>query len=1421
MITTEAKTTASHHQPQTGQPFFHKERRGTFFSATDTDIQTKPFFTITHAASNNGFGKIQPGIKENSFTKKIQTKPFVAAKGLTIGQPNDPYEKEADAMADQVVQRLSEDSIQKKRDMPIFSITPFLQKKCEACEEEDKLQKKEDRFTQRKSEVEPVADNTFQTSLKTIIPPVTNPVSSIAPVQTKCAATEKENLSRKNEEEENQRESGLELQRNTELNLPDPPQDENNNTNTTINLKCEACEQEEKLQKSELKEEAEMPAVMTKSDENMPTDFSGLESQLSSSKGSGSPLSAPTRSAMETAFGTDFSKVNIHTDNQAVGMNKSLQAQAFTHGADIYFNEGKYNPASASGQHLLAHELTHVVQQNEANDAKTKNSPNQVSKKISDNGNSIIQRLSLEDLKYASPLYWNYRVTKWAGGKAWQGIQDVNEQFDSLTQSFLNMGKDEYYDIQGETAFSPGLTLLLYMLNYFERNRTNKVPVKIKYGSLGKGTIILEADNNYDFSTSGTYIIGIDHPALQVDTKQKALALEVNLSKNIITGKIGVPKGRNGDEIRENKDMPFISYGGFNYEALYPVIFGEAYDGKNFKTIVYENYLMGGYIKYLVGGYLDIEHQHKILSILSIVDDQYSWLGELDTHITGSETNTLSVERTPGGLLSAESDEMKLDGHWKGQGFTLDGGLHIVYSNKTIEIYGSAKYKSKRAEGAVNIAVLPESKAQMLFRQHVPAKNKEEVTGSKKGEETNFPNDPLALTAWGNFHFKLIDKAKKLSGDAAFAVSPEGYVVTAGQVKLQKDFILMDAQAKEYTLFEDEMSTKIYIGGVPVELSLRGDIKAGYRIGPIAMYELIATGTYSNHPDYASELCLGAKFEMPANLYIQLNLVAAAGISVGYKYLSITFVEVGGKLTGRADLNAYVNAKPSIGVRKEKDGEPEYCLSGKLYAGGELVVSLETGLEISVFRKIKTDSGGEDKKQIGKKDSFANWTLGNFGFELQADYTLGKDEKPEFTFSGGKFDKAGFLRAFNRKSKTDKAAKAKLKGGFEQEGEQKGIAGSESVKDKEISESDQPLGPFELVEDFKMNGTPHKLYLVVSGTEGNPDVKLEMASTREDLIEKINEEIAALEKINSSIWLIVSGELTEEQQKKIQMRINRLIRIREKAEKVKTSVTTKVADPATPTDIAAPGFEALDDEIGDFGDQFGVNDLGDTTGTVPTTDIPTDKPPEGVDIILVLPPQKAVHFRLYKKMVDQGSLQHSTEREERDTNQQTTWDNNIGSSMPRGTYCQGRGLGLTEADIFRPYWSKRYLDASRKSRKKPRESTDIPRMQVDHVIEWQVRPIAGAVWLDLPWNFELMDASSNGSSGPKMKGNIDKERERLAEKTGDNSWLTKDITFTIVTVEGSAAAERWSSEEIEDGDHLDTYRILTGEVNDPEKEKTC
>jgi hypothetical protein len=79
--------------------------------------------------------------------------------------------------------------------------------------------------------------------------------------------------------------------------------------------------------------------------------------------GGGSPLPAGTRAFMEPRFGTDFSGVRLHTDAQAADSTEAIQAQAYTSGSHIVFGPGRYAPETPEGKRLLAHELTHVVQQ--------------------------------------------------------------------------------------------------------------------------------------------------------------------------------------------------------------------------------------------------------------------------------------------------------------------------------------------------------------------------------------------------------------------------------------------------------------------------------------------------------------------------------------------------------------------------------------------------------------------------------------------------------------------------------------------------------------------------------------------------------------------------------------------------------------------------------------------------------------------------------------------------------------------------------------------------------------------------------------------------------------------------------------------------------------------------------------------------
>jgi hypothetical protein len=138
------------------------------------------------------------------------------------------------------------------------------------------------------------------------------------------------------------------------------------NSISTIQRKCAACEKEE-AQSLQRKENAESK--------------SNVDLLVANARTSGgSPMEDPTRSFMESNFGYDFSNVKIHTNDVAAKSAQAINAHAYTSGEDIVFNHGQYSPDTDQGKKLLAHELTHVVQQNS----------------VSNNG-GVIQRKSIRE----------------------------------------------------------------------------------------------------------------------------------------------------------------------------------------------------------------------------------------------------------------------------------------------------------------------------------------------------------------------------------------------------------------------------------------------------------------------------------------------------------------------------------------------------------------------------------------------------------------------------------------------------------------------------------------------------------------------------------------------------------------------------------------------------------------------------------------------------------------------------------------------------------------------------------------------------------------------------------------------------------------------------------------------------------------
>ncbi|PWB55635.1 MAG: hypothetical protein C3F18_05510 [Nitrosomonadales bacterium] len=120
-----------------------------------------------------------------------------------------------------------------------------------------------------------------------------------------------------------------------------------------VQRRCTGCEEELREKKLQAKP---MAVSMSDVDDGFAAGMAGLH-------GRGMPLPLSARGFFEPRFGRDFSAVSIHTGEPAARLARSVGARAFTLGHDIVFGAGEFAPGSAEGQHLLAHELTHVVQQ--------------------------------------------------------------------------------------------------------------------------------------------------------------------------------------------------------------------------------------------------------------------------------------------------------------------------------------------------------------------------------------------------------------------------------------------------------------------------------------------------------------------------------------------------------------------------------------------------------------------------------------------------------------------------------------------------------------------------------------------------------------------------------------------------------------------------------------------------------------------------------------------------------------------------------------------------------------------------------------------------------------------------------------------------------------------------------------------------
>ena len=307
---------------------------------TETNSTTIEKQLSTSGQSTSNPPPLDPPPLSHSFGRisvlPIQTK-------LTIGQPNDKYEQEADRVAEQVMRMPDPRSPSAAITRP--AISPVVQRLCTECDEKLQRQPLEEGEDEEKM-MQPKR-----------IAGLTTPI------------IQRQGIKSEEEEEEALQMKPLAsqitplIQRQAES--PEKEDEEIVQTKPVSHSFGRVSvlpvqRQAESLEEEEKEEETLQPKPTPGQN---PIVSPNLQARITNLQGGGQPLPQASRAHFESRFGTDFSPVRLHTDRRAVDTARDISARAFTLGRNIVFGASQYQPESTEGKRLLAHELTHVVQQ--------------------------------------------------------------------------------------------------------------------------------------------------------------------------------------------------------------------------------------------------------------------------------------------------------------------------------------------------------------------------------------------------------------------------------------------------------------------------------------------------------------------------------------------------------------------------------------------------------------------------------------------------------------------------------------------------------------------------------------------------------------------------------------------------------------------------------------------------------------------------------------------------------------------------------------------------------------------------------------------------------------------------------------------------------------------------------------------------
>jgi hypothetical protein len=702
--------------------------------------------------------------------------------------------------------------------------------------------------------------------------------------------------------------------------------------------------------------------------ESSPADV--VDGEFQGSSQAGQPLDNSTRDSMEGAFGRDLGTVRTHTDAEAGRASDALGARAFTVGQDIYFARGEYQPGTAGGDRLLAHELTHTIQQDDAHPPgpQTKLTVSQpgdpdereaeaVADRVTQGGDAQIANISTR------PAMLQRRPVA-DGGTSRPSPADRP----APDASVVDLKSDRF-----ENPPEPIATQIA------EGGRKG-AEVAVRFGSLAEGRMVIRREK--DKYQAKRQPLMLSHPLFR---EAAAQGLKPRLLLEIKNGEIRGRIGLEGDERIESaikKAPPLIGLAGFDLTNL-PQL---------------ENKIESGTLKFGARG-IPVKLGGAFSGTVTIVaeDAAITFEGSATVVSKGLATGTLDLNRSAEGLITGKVT-VALD-----LPKNFSGALDVAWDGQAITGEGKAGYQGEKLSGEVTLRLMEKGEAEQLAQAKKAPQ--EEGASPKEGEPAKAPapakgksrSVDYVVFGEGELTFAFTDW---LNGAAQVIVDQNGYVTIIGKITPQKEFILFEQNDHVKPLFKAEARASY---GIPVvgNIFIFANIgmEAFAKMGPAKFYNIIVEGTYSTDPEKNKDFSIRGTLNISAAAGLKLRGEAGAGLEV-----LDHDIKAGAGIDGIAGIRGYAEATPIIGYRENaKPGEDK---KGEFFIRGELEIAAQPFLGLSGDLFVELDSPwwspAPDKKwtwPLGDKE----WPIGGtFGIKAGVDYVFGSNQLPTVEF--GKVD---------------------------------------------------------------------------------------------------------------------------------------------------------------------------------------------------------------------------------------------------------------------------------------------------------------------------------------------------------------------------------------------------------------------------------